>query len=127
MRPTMVGWLLAATLSSAACHTRTPVTFDQLTGLHPVKVWVTRADQSVIVVNGPQVYDNKLVGFVDGKYREMPAADLKNVIMQSPARGRTTALVVAGAIGIVAIAYLATGPGNEPDPCELQSSECFAM
>ena len=127
MRSTMVGGLIAATLSSAACHTRTPVTVDQLTSLRPVKVWVTRADQSVIVVTGPQIYGNKLVGFVDGKYREMPATDLKSVIMQRPARGRTTALVVAGALGIVTIAYLLSSTGNYENPCDLGSSECFPM
>jgi hypothetical protein len=127
MRATIVGWLLATTLLSTACHSRKPVTLDELTGLRPVKVWATRGDQSVVLVTGPQVYGNKLVGFVDGKYREMPAADLKQLIMQVPARGRTTALVVAGALGIVAFAVLATGSGDYVNPCDTGSSECFPM
>ena len=127
MRSMTVGWLLATTLLSAACHTRKPVTFAELSGLRPVKIWATRADQSVIVVAGPQVFGNKLVGFVDGKYREMPAGDLKQLVMQSPARVRTTALVIAGAIGIATFAYLLTGSGDYVNPCDMGSSECFPM
>lgn len=127
MRPTMIGWLLAMTLVSGGCHARKPVTFDELSGLRPVKVWATRGDQSVVLVTGPQVFDNKLVGFVDGKYREMPAADLKQLIMQIPARGRTTALVVAGALGVAAIAVLLTSSGDYVNPCDTGSSECFPM
>ena len=124
MRPALVGSLIAATLSTAACHARRPVTFDELNGTRPAKVWVTRGDQSVVVVDGPQAFGDKLVGFVDGKYREMPAADVKQLIMQSRAPGRTAALVLAGTLGIATLAYVLTSSGSASNPCDLGSSEC---
>jgi hypothetical protein len=46
MAPTVVGCvLLAATLSSAACHTMKAVALEELGSIRPTRVWVTRADQ----------------------------------------------------------------------------------
>jgi hypothetical protein len=77
-----------------------------------------------VVVSGPQIYGSKLVGWVDGKYREMPVADLRNVIMQGPAPARTAALVGMGVVGLGVAAFLLTGTGNSQNPCDLDSSEC---
>ena len=124
MRVKMLGWLIATTLSSGACQTLKPVTLDALGGLRPSRVWVTRADQAVVVVEGPQLLNNRLVGFVDGKYQVMPAADVTQVLMRAPARGRTAVLVTAGAVGVAAIAYLVSGGSGPSDPCAGQSSDC---
>jgi len=124
MRVRMIGWLIATTFSSAACHTMKPVTLDALGGIRPARVWVTRADQSVVLVEGPQLLNNRLVGFVNGRYQVMPAADVSQLRMRAPARGRTAALVTASALGVAAMAYLLSGGGGYSDPCSLASSEC---
>ena len=127
MRPIMFGWLLATALSSAACHTMRPVTLDEVGRLRPAQIQATRDDQSVVVVYSPQVFGTKLVGFVDGKYQEMQAADLKQFRMRTPARGRTAALIVASALGIATFAALVTSSGNYSNPCDTASSEFCSL
>jgi hypothetical protein len=116
--------LLVAVLSSAACHSMRPVAMEELAAVRPGQVWVTRADQSVVLVAGPQIVNNRLVGFVDGVYRVIPAADVQRVVMRRPATGRTAALVSVGAVGAASVIYLLSGTGGSGDPCMLASSEC---
>jgi len=106
--------LIPATLSLSitACHTLAPVPLDQLGGIKPARVWVTRADRSVVVVSGPQTFGDTLVGYVNGNYEEMPAADFKQVLMRTPARGKTALLITAGTLGLAGFAYLLTGVGK---------------
>jgi hypothetical protein len=124
MRPITVGLLIFATLSGAACHTMRPLTLDELQNIRPAQVWVTRADQSVVVVAGPQVLNERLVGFVDGKYQVMPAADVTKVVMRKRSGGRTAALVAAGALGFAAMAAVLSAGDNYVNPCASQSSDC---
>jgi hypothetical protein len=111
MRTTTVGWLIATAFFSAACHTLKPVTLQQVSIAKPSEVKVTRGDQSVVTVSGPQVLGDTLVGYVNGKFEELPGADLKQVRMMAPAKGRTTALIVATAVGVAGFAILLTGSG----------------
>jgi hypothetical protein len=52
-----------------------------------------------------------LVGYVNGKFEELLGADLKQVRMMTPAKGRTTALIIATTVGIAGFAMLLTGSG----------------
>jgi len=116
MRPTLVGLLIATTLSSAACQTMRPVALDELGAMQPGLVWVTRADQSVVVVTGPRAFGDTLMGYVDGQFEEMLAADLKQIRMKQRARGKTAALLAAGAVGAAALAYMVFSTGDYRDP-----------
>lgn len=114
-------------LSSVACHTMQPVTLDQLRGIGPREVVVTRADQSVAVVSRPQVFGDTLVGFVNRTYKVMPAADVKQMRVEQPAPRRTAALVVAGTLGLAGVvAYLVGGSGASSPPtqskCDINES-----
>jgi len=111
-------------LLSAACHTVRPLAFEDLTSVRPGQVWVTRADQTVVTVSTPQIVNNRLVGFVDGVYRVIPAADVQRITMRQPATARTAALVTAGAVGAASLIFLASGPGGSSNPCDTGSSEC---
>lgn len=117
MRTTWATAMIAAALSSAACYTMRPVTIDNLIGEHPSRVWVTRADQSVVVVEGPQLFRGKLVGFVDGQYKEMPRTDLTQLVVRKLALGRTLALLSAGVLGFTVAAVAVSSTGEDPDPC----------
>jgi hypothetical protein len=127
MRPIMFGWLLAAAFLSAACYTMRPVTLDEIGRLRPAQIRATRDDQSVVVVYNPQVFGTKLVGFVEGKYQEMRAADLKQFRMRAPARGQTAALIVGAALGVATFAYLVTSSGDYMNPCDTASSEFCSL
>ena len=112
MRTILVGTLLLAALSSAACKTMKPVTLDQLNAMKPNRAWVTSTDQSVVLVSGPQVVGDTLVGYVNGTYEEMPSAQLKQVVVQRPASTRTALLVATIAVGMGGFIYAITGSGG---------------
>jgi len=118
MRIPMVGYMIAATVASAACHTLKPVTLEQVNVAKPSEVKVTRGDQSIVVVSGPQVIGDTLVGYVNGKFEELPAADLKQVRMKAPARVQTAALIVVTTVGIGMFAMLATSSGIFHNPAD---------
>lgn len=124
MRATCAAVVTAAVLASNACYTMRLVTFDDLRAEGQSRVWVTRQDQSVIVVHGPQVFRGKLVGFVDGRYRELPPAAVARLVVRKFARGRTLALVSAGAVCFTAVAVVLSGRGEDPDPCVGGSADC---
>jgi Kef-type K+ transport system membrane component KefB len=76
-------------------------------------VWVTEADQSVVLVTGPvNVIGDTLVGYVAGKYEEMPSSSLKQIVVQSPASTRTALLVAAIGVGIGGFVYAIAGSGS---------------
>jgi hypothetical protein len=112
MRRIVVGTALLAALSSAACKTMRPVTLDQLSAMKPLRAWVTANDQSVVLVSGPQVVGDTLVGYVNGTYEEMPSTQLKQVVVQAPANTRTALLVSAIAVGIGGFVVAITGSGG---------------
>lgn len=115
MRSTAVGWLIAATLAGTACHRMTPLTWREIDGLRPSRVWVTRADQSVVEVSGPQVFGDTLVGYVNGEFQELPTAGVSRVMMRQPARGRTIALAAAStAVAAVVAVWIAGGGLGSP-------------
>ena len=124
MRAARLGPLIAALLSSAACYSMKPVALEELVAIRPTKARVTRSDQSVTVVWGPRVIENRLVGWVDGEYQVMPATDVQQVLVKRPARGRTAAAIAAGTVGAAALVYMLTGSGNYKDPCSTASSDC---
>jgi hypothetical protein len=116
--------IVGITLPGMACHTMRPVEVHELSGLRPGVVRVTRTDDAVVEIAGPKIVGDRLGGFVDGKYQVLPVADVKQMQMRVPARGRTVALISAGVVGAVAITYLLSGAGEGGDPCSGQSSDC---
>jgi hypothetical protein len=102
--------LLLGALASAACQTMKPVTLEQLVALKPNRVWVTEADQSVVIVTGPiNVIGDTLVGYVAGTYAEMPTSSLKQFVVQQAATTRTALLVSAIAVGVGGFVYAVAG------------------
>jgi hypothetical protein len=122
MRRQLLGGLLAAAVAGTACHTLTPLSWDELEGIRPSRVWVTRADQSVVEVSGPQVFGDTLVGYIDGEFSEMPTADLRRAVVRRPARARTIALAVAGTA--LTAALVAMVAGGEPYVNPRQFVDC---
>jgi hypothetical protein len=102
-----------------------PIELDQLAAHRPGRIWVTRADQSVVVVDGPRMFNDRLVGFVDGKYQMIPTDDVKHMSWRQPATGRTAALVAAGVASAVAVAFMISGRDPYRDPCSTGSSDCL--
>lgn len=117
MRATTASVAIATAIVSGACFTMRPVTLEDL-GAHPAsRVWVTRPDQSKVLVDGAQVFRGKLVGFVDGKYHELPPDDLHQLHVRKVAVGRTITLVGAGVATAGVIMLLVSGGENHFEPC----------
>lgn len=109
--------LIATTLVGGACYTMKPVTLDYLGTRQGSRVWVTHEDQSVVVVNDGQMFRGKLVGFVDGKYRELDPAQLRQLQVRKIAAGRTLALIGAGTLAFAIAAVSLSGNEGQFDPC----------
>jgi len=110
--------LILTVLASLACHNMKAVNLDQAAGRNSVSL--TLSDQSIVVVYGPKIYGSKLVGFVDGLYREIPTATVKEVHVREASGVRTAALVVAGVLGFAGFVYVLAGTGSSraPDYCD---------
>lgn len=115
MRRTMI--LGLAALAASGCYTMRVVTLDDLAGDRVGRVWVTRADQSTVVVHDAQMFRGKLAGFVEGKYQEMPPTDVGQLQVRKLAAGRTLALLGAGALTATVVAVLISGGEDFYDPC----------
>ena len=115
MRSTTVGGLIAATLAATACHTMTPLSWSELNALRPGHVYVTRTDQSVVEMSGPQVFGDSLVGYINGVFEELPTAEIRRVAIKRPARAKTIALIAGSTAAAAAIAVWMASVGD-PDP-----------
>jgi len=100
-----------ALLSSAACHRTKVVALDQ--GVSSNRLWVTMKNESVVVLDGPKIYGNKLVGFVDGKYAEYLTANVTQVSVRESNRAGTAALLVGGLVVFAGFAWAVAGSGGD--------------
>lgn len=134
MRSIMVWALLLAGLSGAACSTKKTVTMDELNAMKPLKAWVTEKDKSVVLVAGPQVVGDTLVGYINGVYEEMPAAQLTQVMVETPAKTRTYLLVGGITVAVGGMVYALIGANSSEkyvgsDYCEEhpEDPDCAAL
>lgn len=117
MRGWTTGLALAAALASAGCYSMRSVTIDDLSAEKRRRVWVKHVDQSEILVNDAQVFRGNLVGFVEGKYRELAPGDLQHMRVRKLAAGRTMGLAAAGVVGFALTAMLISGSQKHFDDC----------
>lgn len=118
---------LAIALAGTACYTMKPVTVNELETRRTARVWVTRADQSVVIINDAEMFRGKLVGFVEGKYQELPSADLQGLRVRKLAAGRTVSLIATSAFAFTVGVVLISGGGDETDGCVSGDEECDEM
>jgi hypothetical protein len=116
MRSPTAAWLLAVALVGAACHKMTALTLDDVDRLRPSRIWVTDADQSMFEMSGPQVFNDTIVGYVNGEFSELPAQAVRRMTIREPARGKTIALAAAGTIAAAGLIWMVAGGGIFSDP-----------
>lgn len=117
MRLQHVAWVALAALTASACHTMAPLTLEDIELQRPARVWVTQ-DQSTMEVSGPQVFNDTLVGYVDGAFQELPAASLSKVVTKRPARAKTIALAAAGTVALGAFVWMIAGGEKYVNPAQ---------
>jgi hypothetical protein len=93
----------------------TPLSFEDVALQRPARVWVTQADKSVVELNGPQVFNDTLVGYIGGAFTELPATDISQVTVKRSAKGKTMALIAASILGAAALGVAISGIGD-PSP-----------
>jgi hypothetical protein len=105
--------LLAALLLCAvsACHTMKPVPPSQFSSRTIHRVWITKGNDSAIVLVSPQLRGDTLAGFVNGEYEEMPLSEARSLRAREPAYRRTALLAgAATAAAIAALVYFENRP-----------------
>jgi hypothetical protein len=98
----MLGAVGPLVLSLAGCHAPSGVGYPAhyITAEAPMRVWVTETNDSVVIVNGPKMRGDTLTGFIDGRYRELPASEVKFVKAMLPSHWRTAAVASVAALGV---------------------------
>lgn len=109
---------LVTAFSAAGCYTMRPVTYAQLGTTRPGAVWITREDQSVLVVETPRIFGDTLVGYVNGEFQELPNNDMREFRVKRMATGKTTLLITAAAAAAGTFVVLVTGTGNFFNPAD---------
>jgi hypothetical protein len=83
----------------------------------PARIWVTRTDNTQVLVEAPRLLGDTLVGFVGGRYQEILLPETRWVGIRQPAPRRTAVLVGAVvALGAVLISVLASNGPASPIP-----------
>ena len=123
MRSKSVCYLIAATLVASACHTMKPLTWSELEGLRPNRAWITHEDDRVVQVSGPQVYGDTLVGYMDGAFREVPTATIKQVVVKRPARAKTIGLIAASTAVATVVGVWISGLGESDKKYEVNCDD----
>jgi hypothetical protein len=121
MRPAVCAVLIA---SLAGCSTLRPVTTPQefIPAARPDRIWVTRADNSKLMMEGPRLLGDTLVGWVAGRYQEILLPETRFMSVRQPAPKRTAFLIAGGVIVGAGLLYLLAGNGlggsgyNTEDP-----------
>jgi hypothetical protein len=111
-------WVVACALPGAACYTLRPVTYEQLGTARPGTVWITRSDQSVVVLETPRVFGDTLVGYINGEFKELSATELNPRLfrVRHVASARTAAVIAVAAAGIGTFVGLISSTGQYVDP-----------
>lgn len=109
MRSLLSGALFLAALSGIGCKTTTTVTLAELNALKPERAWVREGGNSMVIVDGPQVVGDTIVGYVNGVYEEMPSDKFSQIVVQKNATTRTLLLVGVLTAGFGGMVYALIG------------------
>jgi hypothetical protein len=120
LRSLPVGMLPVLLLIAGACTTLHTVPPADLKPRDPLaRLWVTRADHSVVIFDSARVSADSLVGMVNGESRRIPLSEAAVIRTREQSDTRTSALVLAvgGAAAVVTVYLLNQNPGPSPGPC----------
>lgn len=111
MKQTVLRSLLVSA-AVTACYTMVPMSLEDVAAEKPYRVWVTHEDNSVLEVNGPQIFNDTLVGYIRGAFTEVPAKQITLVTIKRSAKGKTMGLVAAGIVTGGLVGVLISGLGS---------------
>jgi len=120
-------WLVSAIALAAvaACKSVVPLPSPWETYIktkQPGTIWLTRTNHSVVRVDGPRVFNDTVVGSVQGQYAEVPLSDV--VRMSAEQKDKTKTILAAAAGGAATVAALVVifqgqgSSGGSTIPCD---------
>jgi len=127
---TIAAVMLPLLAAQWACHTISPVATPEsyIAAERPTRLWVTRRDQTRVLVEAPKMKGDSLLGFVDNRYQVVGRLqDLQTVEARHPAQRRTALLVGGLAVGVGGLVVLLLGNAHSSAPvsdCEEDPSAC---
>jgi hypothetical protein len=108
----MLPVLLLITGACTTLHTVRPTDLKPRDSL--ARVWVTRADHSLVIFDSARVSADSLVGMVNGESRRIPLSEAAVMRTREPSGARTGALFIAvgGAAAVVTVYLLNQNPST---------------
>ena len=111
-------WIVSAIAVAAvvACKSVVPLPSPWATYIQtkqPGSVWLTRTNHTVVRVDGPRVFNDTIVGAVQGQYAEVPMSDV--VRMSAIAKDKTKTILAATVGGVAtatALVMIFQGQGS---------------
>ena len=76
-------------------------------------MYITREDQTVLALTGPQVFGDTIVGYVGPTFHELDRDDVARVAIKRSAKGKTMALVAASIAGAAMVGVMISGIGSD--------------
>lgn len=104
---------LMTVLGAGACSTMRPVAAPQqfIPSARPDRVWVTTNDNARMMMEGPRLLGDTLVGFVGGRYEEILLPETRWIGVRQPAPKRTAFLIAGSVVVGAGLLYLLAGNG----------------
>ena len=97
----------------SACFTMRPVATPQefIPSARPDRIWVTRNDNSRLMIEGPRLLGDTLVGWVRGQYEEILLPQTRWITVRQPAPRRTALLIAGSAVVGASLLYFLASNG----------------
>ena len=104
---------LMTVFGAGACSTMRPVAAPQqfIPAERPTRVWVTTNDNASMMIEGPRLLGDTLVGFVGGRYEEILLPQTRWIGVRQPAPKRTAFLIAGTVVLGAGLLYLIAGNG----------------
>ena len=98
----LCGGLVVAMI--AACTSVEPVQqpAKYIVGKQPRTVWLTKANHSVVRMDGPRMLGDTVIGSVGGEYTEVPLSEVTRVAAEQSSKGKTIAAATIGGAAVAA-------------------------
>ena len=111
MRATLTVLLAMVAGCTTVASIQSPARY--IAGQKPRTVWLTKANRSVVRVDGPRMVGDTVVGSVSGEYTEIPLSEVTHASAVQADKGKTIlAAVLGGGVTIAAAAVIFSHGGS---------------
>jgi hypothetical protein len=99
-----------------------------IAGKQPRTVWLTKANHSVVRVDGPRMLGDTVIGSVAGEYTEIPLNDVTRVAAEQSSKGKTIAAATIGGAAVAgALIVIFKHSGSSSNSVNQQISDTMTL